>query len=355
MAKKIKVALIFGGRSAEHAVSLISASSIHKNLDTKKYELSCLYINKQGFWRIVESPQISRIELEDGPFFSFLPWGNPSSHTPVDVDIYFPILHGPFGEDGTIQGLFEIADVPYVGAHVLASATGMDKAIAKSLFRDKNLPVVQFLVLTETSWNQQPAKHLDQIQGDFSLPFFVKPANLGSSVGITKVKNHNEIKAAIQTAFQYDSKILIEQGIQGREIECSVLGNTDPHASLPGEIIPHREFYDYRDKYIEGKTSFNIPADLPPDVTEKIQRLAISAFYAIDCSGMARVDFFLQKGTEKIFLNEINTIPGFTEISMYPKLWEASGLPYPNLLDELINLGLERHKDKKRKGVLFKP
>jgi D-alanine-D-alanine ligase len=217
------------------------------------------------------------------------------------------------------------------------------------------LPVVRHLVLSETSWIQQPEKILDRIRQNIPLPFFVKPANLGSSVGITKVKDFRGTEAALRTAFLYDGKVLAEEGIQGREIECSVLGNAHPRASLPGEIFPHREFYDYRDKYIEGKTSFGIPADLPPDISQDIQRLAIEAFQAVDCSGMARVDFFLQENPEKIFLNEINTIPGFTEISMYPKLWEVSGLPYPRLLDELIRLGFERHMSKKRRGVLNQP
>ena len=355
MAQKTKVAILFGGRSAEHEVSRISASSIFQNLDKQKYDTACIFINKQGFWRVVESPLLSQSELEEGSFLSFLPWGNRSASSPFDADIYFPVLHGPYGEDGTIQGLFEMADVPYVGASVLASATGMDKAIAKSLFQDRKLPVVKHFVLSESAWNEQTADILEQIHRDFPLPFYVKPANMGSSVGITKVKNPDQTKPALETAFRYDTKILVEQGIAGREIECSVLGNSDPEASIPGEIIPYRDFYDYRDKYIEGKTSFKIPAELPPEITEKIQQIAISAFRAIDCSGMARVDFFLQQGTEKIFLNEINTIPGFTEISMYPKLWEASGFPYPKLLDRLIDLGLERYIAKKRKGATFKP
>jgi D-alanine-D-alanine ligase len=354
MAQKINVALLFGGRSAEHEVSIISAVSIYKNLDKKKYDTSCIYINKQGLWKVVESPLVSQSDLNNGRFFSFLPWGNENPSLLIDADIYFPVLHGPYGEDGTIQGLFEMADVPFVGATVLASATGMDKAIAKSLFQNRHLPVVKHLVISEVYWNEQSSKILDQIHQEFSTPYFVKPANLGSSVGITKVTVLEQAKSAIRTAFQFDAKILVEQGIEGREIECSVLGNANPQASLPGEIIPYGDFYDYKDKYIDGKTSFKIPAELLQNVTEKIQFIAIEAFRAIDCSGMARVDFFLQEGTKKIFLNEINTIPGFTEISMYPKLWEVSGLPYPNLLDRLIGLGLEQHNNKKRKGALFK-
>ena len=355
MTQKIKVGLLFGGRSAEHEVSLISAASIFKNLDRRKYTIHSIYINKQGNWKVVESPLLFQAELEKGPFYSFLPWAEKTIPSFVDADIYFPVLHGPFGEDGTIQGLFEMADIPYVGAAVLASAASMDKAVAKSLFLQKKLPVPKHLVILEKIWEQSPGQILQQIQKEFSLPFFVKPANLGSSVGITKVNENLQITSALETAFQYDCKILVEEGIQGREIECSVIGNSDPRASLPGEIIPHREFYDYRDKYIEGKTSFGIPADLPPAIITQVQGLAVRAYQTVDCSGMARVDFFLQEKTEKLFLSEINTIPGFTEISMYPRLWEVSGLPYPDLLNELINLGFERQSKKNRKGVLFKP
>ena len=354
MAQRIKLVLLFGGRSAEHEVSIISAVSIYKNLDKKKYTTSCIYIDKKGLWKVVDSPLVPRSDLDEGKCFTFLPWGNTNPSLLLDAEIYFPVLHGPFGEDGTIQGLFEMADVPYVGATVLASATGMDKSIAKSLFQNEQLPVVKHLVLLEIPWKERADKIIDRIHREFPFPFFVKPSNLGSSVGITKVTKREQIESAIRTAFQFDTKILIEQGIMGREIECSVLGNADPQASLPGEIIPHGDFYDYKDKYIDGKTSFKIPADLPQDITEKIQSIAIKAFRAIDCLGMARVDFFLQDDTEKIFLNEINTIPGFTEISMYPKLWEVSGLPYPKLLDRLIDFGLEKHKNKKRKGALFK-
>lgn len=350
MATKTKVALLFGGRSAEHEISLISASSIHKNLDREKYDATCIYINKQGFWRVVASPSLPQSELNKGPFSGFLPWGDQSPAHPVEADIYFPVLHGPYGEDGTIQGILEMADVPYVGAAVLASAVGMDKAISKSLFRDKGLPVVKHLVITETLWDERPSEILDRILKEIPLPLFVKPANMGSSVGISKVTDRSQTEPALLTAFEHDTKILVEQGIAGREIECSVLGDAHPEASLPGELIPYREFYDYEDKYVEGKTTFQIPAELPRELSKEIRRIAVEAFRTIDCSGMARVDFFLQAGTGEIFLNEINTIPGFTEISMYPKLWEVSGLPYPKLLDRLIDLGFRRHKSKLRKG-----
>jgi len=348
MAKKISVALLFGGRSAEHEVSIRSAEAVHRNLDPEKYEVSSLYINKRGEWKNAASPFRPMQELGQGPFHSFLPWANRRPAEPVQTDIYFPVLHGPYGEDGTIQGILEMADVPYVGAAVLASAVGMDKAVMKILFRAKNLPVARFIVLHEPEWIARPGVVLKRVRREFSLPFFVKPANLGSSVGITKVKNYADAEAALKTAFIYDRKILVEEGIAGREIECSVLGNDEPRASLPGEIMPSREFYDYDDKYLDGKTEFGIPARLPALIVKRIQRLAIEAFKACDCSGMARVDFFLQARPPRILLSEINTIPGFTEISMYPKLWEVSGLRFPQLVDRLIELGLERHRTKKR-------
>jgi len=346
--KKVKIGLLFGGSSAEHEVSLISASSIYNNLDKKKYDIVSIFINKLGLWRIVDSPQSPPHSLNEGQFYPFLPWKRDELPEDIELDIYFPALHGPCGEDGTIQGLFEMADVPYVGATVLASAIGMDKAIAKILFKLKNLPVVKHLVLVESEWEKDRNIHLSKIEDEFEPPFFVKPANLGSSVGITKVKDLAQCDQAIEEAFQYDRKILVEEGIRGRELECSVLGNDAPQASLPGELIPHREFYDYKDKYIEGKTSFIIPASLSQAIIKDVQRISVDAFKAIDCSGMARVDFFLEEKTDKVLLNEINTIPGFTEISMYPKLWEVSGLPFPQLVDRLIELGFERHRQKKR-------
>lgn len=346
--KKIKIALLFGGSTAEHEVSLRSATSIYDNLDKRKYDIISIYINKEGFWRIVDSPLLTQSSLKQGKFFSFLPWRKKTITQDINTDIYFPMLHGPCGEDGTIQGLFEMADVPYTGAAVLSSAIAMDKAVAKTLFKMKNLPVVKHIILFESAWERERERFLSQIKKEFRLPFFVKPANLGSSVGITKVKDYTQSEAALEEAFKYDRKILVEEGILSREMECSVLGNDHPKASLPGELIPFREFYDYKDKYIEGKTSFVIPAELPSTAIKEIQRLSLEAFKAIDCSGMARVDFFLEEKTERILLNEINTIPGFTEISMYPKLWEVSGVPFPALLDTLIELGFERHQKKKR-------
>ncbi|OGD09236.1 MAG: D-alanine--D-alanine ligase A [Candidatus Aminicenantes bacterium RBG_13_62_12] len=346
---KIKIALLFGGRSAEHEVSLASASAIYKNLDKSRYAVTSIFIDKTGRWRRVSSPLQPLKKLQGGPAFSFLPWESPASQSRrVRADIYFPVLHGPYGEDGTVQGLLELADVPYVGAGVLSSAVGMDKAVMKVLFADRKLPIVRHQVIEEGEWKKSRGTVSGLIRREFALPVFVKPANLGSSVGISKVKKWEEAGRALARAFRYDRKVVVEEGIKGREIECSVLGNDEPRASLPGEVIPYRDFYDYRDKYLEGKTRFRIPADLPAGVIREVQRLAVEAYRAVECSGLARLDFFLEDGTGKIYVNEINTIPGFTEISMYPKLWGVSGIPFGRLVEELIRLGLQRHRRKKR-------
>ncbi len=346
--KRVKVALLFGGRSAEHEISLLSARSIYENLDREKYEIISIYITNNGNWKIVESPLLPPAALNDGPSFSFLPWSPSSSLPAVSADIYFPILHGPYGEDGTIQGFLEIADVPFAGASVMESAIAMDKAMTKTILSAKNLPVVPHLVIREEEWRTNREALLSRIQNELPLPRFAKPSCLGSSVGISKVRREEETPVAIEEALRYDEKILVEQGIVGRELECSVLGNENPEASLPGELFPSREFYDYRDKYIEGKTRFAVPAALSPARTEEIRHLSLAAFKAVGCRGMARVDFLMDGKTEKVFLSELNTIPGFTEISMYPKLWEASGLPFPRLLDRLLELGFERHRKKKK-------
>lgn len=342
------VGLLFGGRSAEHEISLISASSIYKNIDKKKFEVTSIYINRNGEWKVVSSPLLPASSLSKGRSFSFLPWGKKALPLSARADIYFPALHGPYGEDGTIQGLLEMADVPYVGAPVLASAIGMDKALTKIILKAMNIPVVRHLIILEREWINDRKALLAKIRKEFRLPFFVKPASLGSSIGISKVKKEGGAPAALERAFGYDRKILIEEGIRGRELECSVLGNDKPRASLPGEVIPFREFYDYRDKYIEGKTRFGIPAELPASRVKEIQRLSLKAFKAIHGAGMARIDFLQDEKTKRIYVSEINTIPGFTEISMYPKLWEASGLSFPQLIEELIELGFERHRKKKR-------
>jgi D-alanine-D-alanine ligase len=346
---KVKIALLFGGRSAEHEVSLSSAAAIYRNIDKSKFQVTSIFIDRGGRWRRVASPLLPPDRLVKGLAYSFLPWDDfPSLPEHVRADVYFPVLHGPLGEDGTIQGIFEMADVPYVGAGVLASAAGMDKAVMKALFADRGLPVVRYRTYRQSDWKKQRRAILSRVGREFALPFFVKPANLGSSIGISKVKTRGETERALIRAFRHDRKVLVEEGIKGREVECSVLGNDEPRASLPGEVIPHREFYDYRDKYMEGKTRFSIPADLPRSIIREVQRLAVEAFQAVECSGMARLDFFLEDGTGKLYVNEINTIPGFTEISMYPKLWGVSGLPFGRLIEELIRLGLDRHHRKKR-------
>ena len=347
MSKKIEVALIFGGRSAEHEVSLVSALAIHKNLNKTRFEVRSIYITRQGLWKVVEAPSTDIEALERGRAFSFLPWEGSSPERELAADIYFPILHGPYGEDGTIQGLLEMAGVPYVGAGVLGSALGMDKVTAKSILRDCGLPVVPWLVLREVDWKSDAARFLRRVRRTLPLPLFVKPSNLGSSVGVTKVGAHDDLPAALATAFRYDTTILVEKGIRGRELECSVLGNEAPEASLPGEIIPFREFYDYNDKYLDGRTTFVIPAKLPAGTRDRVRALAVAAFKALGASGMARVDFFLEKGTNRLYVSEINTIPGFTEISMYPKLWAVSGLAFPRLLERLIELGFERHANRR--------
>lgn len=343
--QRIKIALLFGGRSAEHEVSLVSAAAVYRNIDKSKFRVASIFIDRKGRWKSVSSPLLPTERLEGGRAYSFLPWESLRSLPGrIRADIYFPILHGSFGEDGTIQGIFEMADVPYVGAGVLASAAGMDKAVMKALFIDRGLPVVRYRIFHQAEWREERKTILSRIKREFALPFFVKPANLGSSVGISKVKARGQTERALIHAFRYDRKVLVEDGIKGREIECSVLGNDEPRASLPGEVIPHREFYDYRDKYLDGKTQFRIPADLPARVIREVRRLAIEAFRAVECSGMARLDFFLEDGTNRLYVNEINTIPGFTEISMYPKLWGVSGLPFDRLIGELVRLGLERHR-----------
>ena len=349
MARKIRVALLFGGRSAEHDVSIVSAKAVHAHLDPRAYETVSFYIDRAGLWKRVASPGVSESELRRGKGSSFLPWIPSGGAGGAGIDIYFPVLHGPYGEDGTIQGLLEMADVPYVGAGVLGSAVGMDKAVMKTLFRAHRIPTVEHIILTEPEWRARPAEALARIRTRLPRPLFVKPVNLGSSVGITKVADLRRLGEAIDRALTYDRKIIIERGVRGREIECSVLGNDDPRASLPGEVVPYNEFYDYADKYIDGKTRFAIPADLPAAVVRRVRRLAVRAFKACDAAGMARVDFFLEAGTDRPLVNEINTIPGFTSISMYPKLWEVSGLPFGRLVEKLIELGFERHREKKRR------
>ncbi len=347
MPRKIRVALLFGGRSAEHEVSITSARAVYRALAPRKYDIRSIYITPRGRWRIVASPLRPRRELSTGPARDFLPWQPGPGTGGLEADIYFPVLHGPFGEDGTIQGLFEMAGVPYVGAGVFGSGAAMDKAIAKALFRQAGLPIVPSLTVLERDWELDREGVLRRVRAALRLPLFVKPANLGSSVGITKVKDPRRLRGALDEAFRYDRKAVVEKGVTGREIEVSVLGNDAPEASVPGQVIPHREFYDYADKYEDGLTKFVVPAALPPADTRRVRRLAVAAYRALDLAGMARVDFFLEDRTGRWYVNEANTIPGFTSISMYPRLWAASGLPFPALLDRLIALGFERHRARK--------
>ncbi|MFZ0801062.1 MAG: D-alanine--D-alanine ligase [Terriglobales bacterium] len=393
--KKLRVGILFGGRSGEHEVSLLSAASVFNAIDKNKYEVVPIGITKQGHWvtaadaeRLLkgefshsEAKHLRAGDPEVTPAAAVLANGEsvvvpPEPQQPgsglatfqtdastpalvrraadraINVDIIFPVLHGTFGEDGTIQGLLELADLAYVGAGVLGSAAGMDKDIMKALFRAAALPIVKHVTVLRGDWETEPKKVQKLIESKLKYPVFVKPANLGSSVGISKAHDRKELGPAIAEAARFDRKIVIEQGVGGkrkaREIECSVLGNDKPEASVPGEIVPGQEFYDYNAKYLDEGSQLIIPAKLSKAETRRVQQLAIAAFKAVDCSGLARVDFLMDPKTRKIYLNEINTMPGFTSISMYPKLWAATGVTYPELIERLIQLGMERHQEKKK-------
>lgn len=359
MKKKLRVAILLGGKSAEHEISLISAKNIVEAIDKKKYEVVLIGIDKKGKWYFnddsrllqhADRPKPIRFDLKRNalalvPSNKAKPWLRLSTRrTDKPVDVVFPVLHGTFGEDGTVQGLLKLADIPFVGAGVLGSAVGMDKDVMKRLLRDAKIPIAKFLVFERAALRQIKFASVKRALG---LPFFVKPANLGSSVGISKVSTRDQFRPALEEAFRYDNKILVEEGIDGREIECSVLGNDNPIASLPGEIVTSHDFYSYDAKYLDEKGArLIIPARLPKAVVKRIRELALRTFKVLCCEGMARVDFFL-RGQSEIIVNEINTIPGFTKISMYPKMWQASGISYCELIDRLIRLALERfHKEK---------
>jgi D-alanine-D-alanine ligase len=390
--KKLRVGILFGGRSGEHEVSLLSAASVSNAIDKNRYEVVPIGITKQGRWVTAEDAerllggnaghapaQLRAGDPEATAGAAILARGEAvvvppepqhrqgsalapfqsdatglarrSADRAINVDVIFPVLHGTFGEDGTIQGLLELADIPYVGAGVLGSAAGMDKDIMKALFRAAGLPIVKHVTILRSEWEDGAKKVQRRVASQLKYPVFVKPANLGSSVGISKAHDGRELGPAIEEAAKFDRKIVIEQGVGGkkqkaREIECSVLGNDRPESSLPGEIVPSTEFYDYKAKYLDEGSRLIIPAKLSQAETKRVQQLAIAAFQAVDCSGLARVDFLMDPKNRKIYLNEINTMPGFTSISMYPKLWAASGLPYPKLIERLIQLGLERHAEK---------
>jgi D-alanine-D-alanine ligase len=383
--KPLRIGVLYGGRSGEHEVSLASAASVFASLDPARYDAVPIRIEKDGRWTLADKPPSTMIAGEvieqarldaaravrDGREVHFV--ARPSNetilsidrqpqslrHAPGDaapatitglaLDVIFPVLHGPYGEDGTIQGLLELANVPYVGAGVLASAVGMDKAFMKLAFAARELPLCPYRVVLRHEWEQRPDAIAAELQAALGFPMFVKPANLGSSVGISKAKDPGGLRDAMTLAGSFDRKIVIEAGVpDAREIECAVLGNDDPEASVPGEVIPSREFYDYEAKYLDEGSQVVIPAKLSDTVTADVRRLAIEAFKAIDGAGMARVDFLLARGTGTIYVNEVNTIPGFTTISMYAKLWGASGVPYSDLLDRLIQLAIARHADKQQ-------
>jgi D-alanine-D-alanine ligase len=355
---RLRVAVLFGGRSAEHEVSVVSAQGVLRHMDRERFLPVPFGVTREGTWL---TPEETEQALRSVPLNSYLPLpsleGNVLPLRPqvlgalATVDVVFPLIHGPHGEDGTVQGMLELMGLPYVGAGVAASAVGMDKALMKALFRRAGLPTAEFVVVARHEWERDRPAVEASVRDAIGLPCFVKPANLGSSVGIAKVKEWTALAPALDEAFRYDRKVLVEKAIAGREIEVAVLGNDDPVASPPGEVVPHREFYDYRAKYLEEGTRLVAPVALPSTIERRLAEMAVAAFRAIDCAGMARVDFFLV-GEEPI-VNEINTIPGFTPISMYPRLWEAAGISYRELITQLIELGLERHREKQ--GRLFSP
>jgi D-alanine-D-alanine ligase len=371
--RKLRVGVLFGGKSAEHEVSLISAKNVIDAMDPEKYDISLIAIDKKGAWHLRKGAEylqhagnakLVQLHGERSPVailpkneqFGLVSSDNEIFHDEItspnalSLDVIFPVLHGSYGEDGTVQGLLKLANIPFVGAGVLGSAIGMDKDVMKRLLRDANIPIARFITLHQTRLD---LIDFDTIVQQLGLPFFIKPANLGSSVGIAKIKNEEGFHQALAEAFCYDRKVLVEECIVGREIECSVLGNDHPIASLPGEVIPQHEFYSYEAKYIDEKGAlFQIPAQLEPELISKIQKMAIDAYRTLCCEGMGRVDFFLKENGE-VVVNEINTIPGFTQISMYPKLWDASGLPYGQLIDRLIELALERHINESQLKTTF--
>jgi len=371
--KKLRVGVIYGGRSGEHEVSLASAAAVFQNLDPQRYEPIAIRIEKDGRWTLAEHPPrlLSAADVIDAAktqpadagreahlvahpgIETLLTIDRTNRHREVvsslALDVVFPVLHGPYGEDGTVQGLLELANVPYVGAGVLASAVGMDKAVMKLVFAARGLPICDYEVVLKRDWQRDERGVLGVIVNRLGFPVFVKPANLGSSVGISKARHAAQLRTAIALAAEFDRKIVVEAAVpHARELECAVLGNDEPEASVPGEIVPSREFYDYEAKYLDESSKLLIPAPLTETQREEVRTLALAAFKAIDGAGMARVDFLLAGDSGVLYLNEVNTIPGFTTISMYSKLWAASGLDYPRLLDRLIALALERHAEKQQ-------
>jgi D-alanine-D-alanine ligase len=354
--RKLRVGVLFGGRSGEHEVSLASAASIIRGLDPNKYEAVPIGITKEGHWLAGAGAQKMLPEvLKSGQRVAMSADPSDTALISLDgdargqkLDVIFPVIHGTFGEDGTMQGLLELAGLPFVGAGVLGSAIGMDKDVAKKLLQVAGIPVVPWIAVQRADWEGNPKEIRLAVEKKFKYPVFVKPATLGSSVGMTKAHSRAELGPALDLAAEFAMKIMVERAVSAREIEVSVLGNHDPQASVPGEIVPHREFYDYTAKYLEDGTQLLIPAKLKKSEIKKVQAMAVTAFRALELSGMARVDFFIEKHGGKIFLNEVNTIPGFTSISMYPKLWEANGIPFRELISKLIDLALEQYREKAR-------
>jgi D-alanine-D-alanine ligase len=361
--RKIRLALLYGGRSAEHQVSVVSARSVIEALDPERFEVVPIGITRDGSWMLPDTPPAELVAPDGGlpevdaagTALALRPKQRSAafaalSRPPVDspaIDVVFPILHGPYGEDGTVQGLFELADLPYVGAGVLASALAMDKAMAKVVFAQAGLPQVPFLLVREGDWRSAPDRVAAQVGERFTFPVFVKPSRLGSSIGITKVKIPADLPAAMEAAYAHDAKALVEQGVAARELECGVIGNEQPETSLVGEVVPGNEFYDFEAKYLDESLQLLIPAPVPDQVAARVRELAVSAFKALDCEGFARVDFFYLEASGEVLLNEVNTIPGFTPKSMFPLLWSASGLAYPDLVARLVELAVERHAAKK--------
>ena len=362
MGKK-RIGIVFGGRNTEHEVSLKSARSVMEALDKEKYEVIPLGITKEGRWVWDGDPLLALEQFADPHLLAHEPAPGvvaqtsaltttpgrlPGDVAPVErVDVILPILHGLNGEDGTLQGMLELAGVAYAGCGVLASAVGMDKGLMKAAFAAAGLPQVPYVLLRRRDWTQEPTAVLQHIEDSLRYPVFTKPANAGSSVGVAKCRDRDELRAGLELAAHHDRRIIVEQGINVREIEVAVLGNDEPEASICGEVVPANEWYDYADKYIDGRTAYLIPAPLDPPDSDRIRRMAIDAFKAIDGAGLARVDFLIERETGAVFLNELNTLPGFTAGSMYPKLWEATGLPYRALLDRIVELAIERHEDRR--------
>ncbi|MSR81672.1 MAG: D-alanine--D-alanine ligase [Candidatus Latescibacteria bacterium] len=353
--KKIRVGLLFGGRSCEHEVSVRSARSVLEAIDRNKYELTMIGISKRGHWLmagdalavlqagVVEEQGLLPVVLEQGGALMARQGGALDQQ----LDVIFPLLHGPFGEDGTVQGLLELAGIPYVGSGVVGSAVGMDKEMTKRAFRADGLPQVEYAVVRRHQWRQDPAAVQRRLEPQLAYPMFFKPANMGSSVGVCKAHGPEEFRACLEEAAAYDYKVVVEaEASDCREVECSVLGNEEPQASVVGEVVPGNEFYDYNAKYIDDNSQLIIPARLSPATSALVRELALRAFRAVEAAGLARVDFFVSRRDEQVYVNEINTLPGFTPISMYPKLWEASGVAYPALIDRLIQLALDRHRDR---------